>query len=79
MKMTFFTQEGSQIDSIQLEVDGVQMEFLTMASVTYLMALERDEIDLMLGTHELITHNHTDMEWLGLWDFIKLLRLTLFH
>ncbi len=70
------TWEGDVVTSIQYEVEGVVNEYVTLATLYWLMDLEGDARDHFLQVHKLITMQRFGQQWVNCSDIMPLLGWT---
>lgn len=64
-QLVISTLEGEVITSTLLEFEGVVNEYLTVASVRFIMGLEIEEVNRFIVQHGLITQGRHGQEWLN--------------
>ena len=70
------TWEGDVVTSIQYVFEGVVNEYITLATLYWLMDLEGDARDNFLRVHELITWERFGQQWVNCSDVLPLLGWT---
>ncbi len=70
------TWEGDVVTSIQYEFDGVVNEYITLASLQWLLDLEDDQMPQFVERHKLIMRKKHGMQWVNCSDLIPLLGWT---